>query len=188
MRFIEEQTIQEYVYFLRQHYHFDNLNLCVVEANEREWKMLYTAIRRGARELERALNEGEIEEFNEHNVGESHRTEGEYESYENRMGYYIPTGNLLWIIDFWKDSDFTKAFKKKLDGTEFFIMLRKAYPYLRTRGGYLDTLFHEILHAIEFKSQKRIFRGGTVQQEARDTVEIVVPLVKLFMKESMRPF
>jgi hypothetical protein len=180
-KFLEEREIEEYVNFLKQYYSISDLKLCVAEASESEWKLLYTEIRKGCIILENMVNEGKIK-GDLHEVTESHRVPGEDDSYKNVMGYFIPTNNLVNIIGrLWKDSDATRTFKKVLEGTEFFIMLRKGYPYLREREGYLDTLFHEILHTIEIKSQKRIFRGSTAQQEACDTQEIVMPYVKLFM-------
>ena len=186
MHFLEESEIEEYVKFLKQYYSFSDIKLCIGEASESEWKLLYTGIRKGVHALDTVINEGMIDSsnINEHAMCTWHGTHDENDSYKNNMGYFIPTNNLMHIITaFWNDNETTRTFRKKLQGTEYFIMLRIQCAYLRTKEGYLDTLFHEILHTIEIESHQRIFRGDSIQQEARDTLEIVMPYVKLFIKE-----
>ncbi len=186
MRFLRENEIQEYVNFLKQYYSVTNLKLCIVETSESEWKLLYTKIKKGVRALDTAVNERIVDQrsIDLRAVGTSHSMPNEDESYQNSMGYFISSGNLRIIIkSLWKDSDAVRAFMHKLEGTEYFIMLRVQCSYLRTRPGYLDTLFHEILRTIEAKSQQRIFRGDSIEQDFRDNKEIVMPYVKLFLKE-----
>ena len=184
MKFLEKGEIDGYVTFLKQYYPFSELELCVLETSEREWKHLYTSIQKGKIMLERVVKEGVIESYEVVEIHESHGSESEMSSYKDAMGYYIPTNNLINIVNFWQGAEIKKLFLEKLENTEYFIMLRM--PQLRDREIYLETLFHEILHAIEIKSQQKIYRGSSIQQEARDTEEISLPLVREYIRQERR--
>jgi hypothetical protein len=113
-------------------------------------------------------------------VWESHGTRDDV-SYNDALGYFTTTNNLLAIINLWKKNQTTDQLKDVLKGSEFFVMLR--ISYLKDRALYLDALFHEILHTIELKTQIRVFRGSSIEQEARDTKEIVLPYVREFIRD-----
>ena len=178
MKVLGKDEVAEYITFLKQYYPITDLKLCIAEVNEKEWRILYTNIRKGCVIIENMLNGNLIES----EVTEKFESHGTHETgYEDGVGYFIPTNNLLTVINLWKDNEASRSFRKSIDGTEFFVMLRT--QVLKDSVQYLDALFHEILHTIEIKTQTRIFRGSTMQQEIKDTEEIVLPYVREFIRK-----
>ncbi len=178
MRVQSDSEVSDYVKFIAQFYPVQDLKLRIVELGEKEWRQLGTAIMKGRAIIEEMVNEDLIEGTTSE-VWESHESYKEA-SLNDSNGYYIPSSNLLAIINLWKKNEASQSFQNLLEGTDFFIMLR--IVLLKDRLSYLDALFHEILHTIETKTQKRIYRGSTIEQEARDTQEIVMPYVREFIR------
>jgi len=76
-----------------------------------------------------------------------------------------------------------RPFKEVLKGSKWFIFLKDT----KDRFFNLVNLFHEMLHIIEIEGHYQIFRGSSKKAEIRDTKEIVIPLVKEFLRSHKSP-
>lgn len=180
---LTKTEVQEYVSFFREYYPINDLQLCVVRVNERTWRMLFTWMHEAKRKIEQALAQmSEQERKNRTKIAPESESHGDgVTTWEDSVGYFVPTNNLLNYIKICEKNEFMGDLKEISKGTEFFIMLRN--EKIKDRFQFLAFLFHEIMHTIEIKTEKPIFRGPTVQQETRDQEEIIFPYVKQFLKE-----
>lgn len=71
-----------------------------------------------------------------------------------------------------------RPFKEVLKDSNWFIFLRDTKDHFFN----LVNLFHEMLHILEDEGHYHIFRGSSKKAELKDTKEIVIPLVKEFLK------
>jgi hypothetical protein len=180
---LTKTEVQEYVSFFREYYPINDLQLCVIRTNERTWRILYTWMHEAGRIIQQAL--AQMSEQERKNctkiVPESESHGSDVTTWEDSLGYFVPTVNLLNYIEVSEKNKFTENLKEISKGTEFFIMLRN--EKIKDRFQFLACLFHEIMHTIEIKTEKPIFRGSTIQQETQDQEEIIFPYVRQFLKE-----
>jgi len=79
------------------------------------------------------------------------------------------------------DTENKKMLLRFFEGKNWFILVRKEHcknPY-----HFLENVFHEFIHLIEFRTSLKIFRGKSIEQENKDQEEIVRCLATEFMKQ-----
>lgn len=180
MRTLQEEEINEYVSFFRNYYPLQDLKLCVIIANEREWKTIFNWYEEGSEILQKIVDEEPDNiETTVIEVSEGHKDETT--TWKDVVGMYAYGNNMLNCIHLSKNDESFHWLKKLLEGKEWFIMLRA--KKIEDRRDFLDFLFHEILHVIEIKLQTPIYRGSSVEQETKDEREIVRPYVIRFMNK-----
>lgn len=185
MNTLKPQTkteVQEYVSFFKEYYPIDNLELCVLVCKEKDFKNVYAWLREGFELMEQQARESNMfrpppAQIHSHDFGEAEQT-----------ACTVSTRTVLSLIEACTHSPNSENLKKILKGTEYFIMINdtRVLNYYGEKDHdffFLHTLFHEMLHAIEWKTNKSIFRGSALAQARRDDIEIVYPLVKQFLKQ-----
>jgi hypothetical protein len=183
MEFCDDFEKYLYVNFLGKYYPATDLKLCIARADEGDWKALGRIVIAGKKAIEEIINN------RDNRASDKLPTTvlicplkldgGDIATFSGAVGYFIPTINLVAILKLSEDLDARMQLMRALEGSKYFIAIRSKYN--RSFEEFLVTLFHEPMHVIEVEYGIRVFRGYTIEQEARADREIVMPLVRQFL-------
>jgi hypothetical protein len=165
--------------------------------NEREWEKIFTWIIINRDTLQEWLkDEKKREELIALGVVEKEPTVFKHESHIERRikinpleewketsGYFCDSSaiKIYLAMDEKNREILERPFKEVLLESKWFIFLRDTKHHLNN----LANLFHEMLHIIEIEGRYHIFRGSSQADEIRDTKEIVIPLVREFLRRNI---